>query len=200
MRSDTAADGPPGAKIFSGGRLTFSTGSPSNPVMTPSTHPVPIERLAALITARSARWYRACLRITGRPALAEEAVQEALLKAWRHRDSFRGDAEVDTWVHRIAVHAAIDLLRREPDVRSAEALDAGGPGDERAHQLGRDLTQAMQGLSTLERTVFVLKHHEQWSLAEIAEQLDCSVDSVKQGLFRGVRKLRTALADWRGEE
>lgn len=181
-------------------QLTFSIGSPSNPVMTPHSLPVSIERLAALITARSTRWYRACLRITGRPALAEEAVQEALLKAWRHRDSFRGEAEVDTWVHRIAVHAAIDLLRREPEVRAAELPDTGAPGAEHAQQLGRDLSRAMQALSTLERTVFVLKHHEQWSLAEIAEQLGCSVDSVKQGLFRGVRKLRTALADWRGEE
>jgi RNA polymerase sigma-70 factor (ECF subfamily) len=168
--------------------------------MTPLDHPFDVERLAALITARSARWYRACLRITGRPALAEEAVQEALLKAWRHRDSFRGDAEADTWVHRIAVHAAIDLMRREPDIVLAEVPDTGSPGGERAHQLGHDLNAAMQALSPLERTVFVLKHHEQWSLAEIAEQLGCSVDSVKQGLFRGVRKLRTALADWRGEE
>lgn len=159
-----------------------------------------VERLAALITARSARWYRACLRITGRPALAEEAVQEALLKAWRHRDSFRGEAEVDTWVHRIAVHAAIDLVRREPILTPTGPPDEGTRQEERAHALGRDLMTAMQALSALERTVFVLKHHEQWSLAEIAEQLGCSVDSVKQGLFRGVRKLRMALADWRGEE
>ncbi|MCU0756890.1 MAG: RNA polymerase sigma factor [Xanthomonadales bacterium] len=168
--------------------------------MTPFSRPFDVERLAALITARSARWYRACLRITARPALAEEAVQEALLKAWRHRESFRGEAEVDTWVHRIAVHAAIDLMRREPAIVPVELPETGTRRDERAHELGRDLNLAMQALSPLERTVFVLKHHEQWSLAEIAEQLGCSVDSVKQGLFRGVRKLRSALADWRGEE
>lgn len=165
-----------------------------------SERPFDVDRLAALIRARSARWYRACLRITGRAVLAEEAVQEALLKAWRHRDSFRGEAEVDTWVHRIAVHAAIDLVRREPLPAAMEPPEEATRQAERAHALGRDLMTAMQALSALERTVFVLKHHEQWSLAEIAEQLSCSVDSVKQGLFRGVRKLRTALADWRGEE
>ncbi len=152
----------------------------------------------ALIAHRSSRWYGACLRITGRAALAEEAVQEALLKAWRHRATFRGEAEIDTWVHRIAINAAIDLLRRE----RGETLDADADhayeGGHRSADLKRDLDDALIHLSALERTVFVLKHHEEWSLAEIAQHLGCSVDSVKQGLFRGVRKLRGALADWRG--
>lgn len=161
--------------------------------------PDPVQSFDSLIAQRSARWYGACLRITGRAALAEEAVQEALLKAWRQRATFRGEAEIDTWVHRIAINTAIDLMRRERGETLDESFDAAHDGAHRAGDLNRDLDAALTRLTALERTMFVLKHHEEWSLAEIADHLGCSVDSVKQGLFRGVRKLRGALADWRGE-
>jgi RNA polymerase sigma-70 factor (ECF subfamily) len=152
----------------------------------------------ALIANRGARWFGACLRITRRAALAEEAVQEALLKAWRHRDAYRGEAELDTWIHRIAVNTAIDLIRRERLDWTDELPDEAAPPAHSA-ALAKDLDAALQHLSALERLAFVLKHCEDWSLAEISTHLGCSIDSVKQALFRGVRKLRAALAEWRGE-
>src|SRR4029079_13240915 len=63
-----------------------------------------------VLSEHGARWYRACLRVTGEPSLAEDAVQDALLKAWHRRTEFRGDAELDTWIHRIALNASIYLL------------------------------------------------------------------------------------------
>ena len=56
-----------------------------------------------VLKERSGRWYNACLRITRDADLAADAVQEALLKAWNHRDEFRGEAALDSWIHRIAL-------------------------------------------------------------------------------------------------
>lgn len=158
-----------------------------------------------LLARRGDRWYCACLRVTGDPGLAEDAVQEALLKAWSQRAQFRGEADIDTWIHRIALNCAIDQLRRhrpgtdeEPslDLVSAEASPSALHS---RHQLGRDLGHAMQRLTDMERMCFVLKHLEGWHLDEIARELDNSLNGIKQALFRAVRKLRVDLEHWRGE-
>jgi RNA polymerase sigma-70 factor (ECF subfamily) len=162
----------------------------------------------AVLSERSGRWYNACLRITGDADLAADAVQEALLKAWGQRDDFRGEAELDTWIHRIALNAAIDLMRRRKPHTSqevdADALPSAEPatdpeGEYTHHALGKDLATAMQRLTTLERQTFLLKHIEGWRLDEIAESLETSVNNTKQALFRAVRKLRADLHVWRSE-
>ena len=70
-----------------------------------------------VLKERSVRWYNACLRITRDADLAADAVQEALLKAWHRRDDFRGEAALDSWIHRIALNAAIDLIAAPQDPR-----------------------------------------------------------------------------------
>jgi RNA polymerase sigma-70 factor (ECF subfamily) len=159
----------------------------------------------AVLAARSPRWYSACLRITRDAALAEDAVQDALLKAWDKRAHFRGEAELDTWIHRIAVNSAIDLVRRlRPQLLADDVLDdracASTPDTEhQASAFATGLDGALKALSELERCCFVLKHVEQWKLIEIAEEMKISQDSVKQALFRALRKLRGALDMWRSE-
>lgn len=169
------------------------------------------DRFHALLKARGGRWYNACLRITGDTELAADAVQEALLKAWDRRGEFRGEADLDTWIHRIALNAAIDLMRRrKPQLQVlvhedvvanlAMARPAASPESEYAHQaLGRDLATAMERLSLSERQTFVLKHIEGWPLEDIAERQQTTVNNAKQTLFRAVRKLRTDLDAWRGQ-
>ncbi len=161
----------------------------------------------AVLSERSVRWYNACLRITRDPDLAADAVQEALLKAWGRRSEFRGESELDTWIHRIALNAAIDLMRRrKPQATDAVDTDrlmaapATSPDNEYVHQaLNRDLATAMQRLTTMERQTFLLKHIEGWRLEEIAESLQTNANNTKQALFRAVRKLRVDLHVWRGE-
>ena len=156
---------------------------------------------------RSKRWYNACLRITRDADLAADAVQEALLKAWNHRDDFRGEAALDSWIHRIALNSALDLIRRRK-TRAEDALDveahaaapwASAESEYVRDALDKDLSAAMQRLTTLERQVFLLKHIEGWRLDEIAESLQSNINSVKNALFRAVHKLRVDLHVWRGE-
>ena len=155
-----------------------------------------------LIAERGGRWYQACLRITGDPGLAEDAVQDALLKAWHRRDQFRAAAELSTWVHRIAINAAIDLLRRDrrhPEaVVDAEPVTEEGPADhQHQQQMGRDLDSALTQLTEVERVCFVLKHLQQWRLEEIASAQAATLGSVKQALFRALKKLRVSMEPWR---
>ncbi len=160
-----------------------------------------------VLNERSPRWYNACLRITRDADLAADAVQDALLKAWDRRHEFRGEAALDSWIHRIALNAAIDLTRkrkrRAEDELADEAFEA--PPSEAPDQeytdeaMGRDLSVALQRLSTKERTIFLLKHVEGWKLDEIAEAQQTNVNNVKSILFRAVRKLRVDLHVWRSE-
>ncbi len=64
-------------------------------------------------------------------------------------------------------------------------------------ELSHDLINALVSLTELERVCFVLKHLEEWRLSEIASQLDTGVGSVKQALFRAVKKLRVRMASLR---
>ncbi len=161
----------------------------------------------AVLSERGPRWYNACLRITRDADLAADAVQEALLKAWDRRNEFRGDAALDSWIHRIALNAAIDITRRrktraedELDEDGHEAGPTSGPeSDYSLNALNKDLSAAMQRLSSMERQVFVLKHIEGWRLDEIADSTQTTVAGVKHALFRAVKKLRVDLHVWRGE-
>jgi len=159
-----------------------------------------------LLNERGVRWFNACLRITRDKDLAADAVQEALLKAWHRRDDFRGEAALDTWIHRIALNSAIDLVRRRKTRAEDELVDdeftepSASPDSEYSQQaLEKDLAVAMQRLSLKERQTFLLKHIEGWRLEEIAETLQTSTNNVKSILFRAIRKLRVDLHVWRGE-
>ena len=157
------------------------------------------------IAARGDRWYAVCLRITRDRDLAEDAVQDALLSAWNKRDQFDRSARLETWIHRIAVNAALQLLRkRRPD--TFESLEdeipdacASAEAAAQAHELNAPLSTALQQLSDMERVCFVLKHLEQWRLREIADELKTNDGRVKQAVFRAVRKLRPQMAVLQGD-
>ena len=157
------------------------------------------------ISQRADRWFGACLKITRDRELAEDAVQEALLSAWNKRDQFNRAARLETWIHRIAVNAALQLIRKNKPARF-DSLDfdivdeSESQEDERlGEELSETLAGALTHLTDIERICFVLKHLEQWKLTEIADELDTNVGTVKQALFRGVRKLRRRMPGLQGE-
>ena len=157
------------------------------------------------ISNRSDRWFAACLRITRNHDLAEDAVQDALLSAWNKRDQFGHGARLETWIHRIAVNSALQLLRKqrpgvfEPLETDFEDDAITPEGAKSMEELGKEFSAAAARLSEVERVCFVLKHLEQWRLQEIANELNVKVDTVKQALFRGVKKLRVSMVDLRSE-
>ena len=158
------------------------------------------------ITQRSDRWYSACLKITRNPDLAADAVQDALLNAWRKRDQFRSTSRLDTWIHRIAVNAALNLLRKSrPGVFEALDHDVEDNTDDPEqtlldHELESDLAASLARLTEVERVCFVLKHLEQWRVREISEEIGTNEGRVKQAVFRAVHKLRVDMQHLQGHE
>ena len=152
---------------------------------------------------------RVTSRITGNPVDAEEAAQEAFLRAYNKLPEFREQAAFGTWVYRIAMNCALNLVeRRSRDLGwNAVALDdepgaeniavSHGPTPE-AELLDREAVsqreRAMQALTPMERTAFVLRHMEDQSMNVIATALGVPVNSAKQAVFRAVSKLRRELA------
>lgn len=147
--------------------------------------------------------FRVAMRILGDRALAEDAVQDALLNAYRSLDRFDEKSSFSSWLYRITVNAALSLRRArlapgEEEISESVVDAAPQPIDiAAAHQLGGSLERALEQLTALERTAFVLRHLEQYPLEEIADVLESNVNSCKQAVFRAVRKLRSALAPWR---
>ncbi len=158
-----------------------------------------------VISSRSDRWYSACLKITRNRDLAEDAVQDALLNAWNKRHQFDRTARLETWIHRIAINAALQLLRKsrpgvfeplETEVEGPEPTPENVRADE---ELGQSLAVALAHLSEIERVCFILKHLEQWRHKEIADEIDSNIGTVKQAIFRAVRKLRVHMARLKGD-
>ncbi len=167
-----------------------------------------LEAFEALVATHSRSVYRICHRILGEPAAAEDAVQETFLRAFRFLGRFDDRAELSTWLHRIAVNAAIDELRKRrrhlwstshasAAVAVEESLPSGEPSPDRrafSSEVGRATAAALAGLTPVERTAFVLRHYEGRSIAEISAALGKRENATKQSIFRAVRKLRAALA------
>jgi RNA polymerase sigma-70 factor (ECF subfamily) len=160
--------------------------------------PTPADFHAA-ISSRSNCWYAACLRITRSRELAEDAVQDALLSAWHKRRQYKHDAQLETWIHRIAINSALQLMRRQKP-KLFTPLDGDYQDDGASAETGQvnaelatSLSDACQHLSEMERVCFTLKHLEEWRLKEIADELETSVGTVKQAVFRAVMKLRARM-------
>lgn len=159
----------------------------------------------AAIAARAGSWYSACLRITRNPQLAEDALQDALLNAWKNRHQFQHGAKLETWIHSIAVNSALGSLRKQrPNLFEELPPELEDPAEsaEQSHYneaLHAELDAAMQTLTDDERICFVLRHLEQWNLKEIAAAVGKNANAVKQSLFRAVRKLRDQMPTLAGE-
>ncbi|MCB1256996.1 MAG: sigma-70 family RNA polymerase sigma factor [Microthrixaceae bacterium] len=158
--------------------------------------------LELMIAEFSPLVYHVAFGILHDPGLAEDAVQETMIKAWRHRSEFRGDSSFKTWIVRIGRNTAIDSLRRRRDhITSAgevpETADQNANSDIERLAEGRDdmveLARALETLDELSRTIIVLREVDSMSYQEIAEALEVPVSTVKTRLLRARRTLQEML-------
>lgn len=136
--------------------------------------------------------------------LAEDVVQETMIKAWRSMGQFRGDASMRTWVLRIAHNTAVDALRRRreravPPEDLQRDGDATTMDDPARRYAGREdvgvLRDALASLDELSRTIVVLREIEGLTYQEIAGTLEVPVATVKTRLLRARRALGAAVAN-----
>lgn len=150
---------------------------------------------------------------------AEDLSQEVFIKAFRAIGSFRADAQLGSWLYRIAMNAHIDNKRRKPvqlvSIDAHAGDDAEQPASERMIELAAiesrpdrtagaarfqaDVERALGALSAQERSVFVLRHYHDMKIGEISESLSIAEGTVKSLLFRSMRKLRDRLSHYRDE-
>lgn len=146
------------------------------------------------------RLRRAALRVVNDPAAAEDVAQDALLRAWTRAASYRPDqASVATWLHRIAVNAAIDRVRaRRPSAPLPQDLPDTAPGAELAlagRQRHRMLADAIAALPDRQRAAITLTYGHGWSGQRAAQALSVSARALEGLLHRSRKALRAYLED-----
>ena len=144
----------------------------------------------ALAKAQMPGLYRIAYSILRSRPDAEDAVQQALLSAWKHRDRARPGAE-RAWLARIVVNASRDVIRRRREVPVDSFPDLAAPSD--APDTG--LYEAIDSLPELLRTPFLLKYMEGMTEKEVSLALRIPVSSVKGRLFRARKALKIALGE-----
>lgn len=155
--------------------------------------------------------FRAARGIVGDDAEAQDVVQETYLRAFSGLDAFRGEASLGTWLTRIAINQALGQQRKlgrlvlwdqeasmedsdMPFQTGAETERAASPEEEASRgELRRQLTQAIDGLPPIYRSVFMLRAVEGLDVEHTAAALSVSGDVVKTRFLRARAMLRAAL-------
>ncbi|NVJ51061.1 MAG: RNA polymerase sigma factor [Gammaproteobacteria bacterium] len=147
------------------------------------------ERLYRLFEKRI---YALCFRMSSNSAVAEELMQEAFVLAWRKLDTFKGDSQFGTWLHRLTSNLVISHFRVKKN-QEVDSLEFEIPSEYNAPeklQLGRDLERAVAELPTKARMVLVLHDIEGYKHHEIAQQMDISEGTCKAQLHRARQLLK----------
>ncbi|MFG2058650.1 SigE family RNA polymerase sigma factor [Micromonospora sp. NPDC048930] len=154
------------------------------------------EGLDVLVAERGGALLATAVLLTGSRAAGEDLVQAALERLMRNWSRVHGDKE--GYLRRTLYHLAVDrwrLRRRRPEVL-IWIEPPGQPDGTDALHLRQALIQALGLLPPRQRAVLVLRYWEQYSEAEAADLLGCSVGTVKSTASRGLTRLREITADW----
>lgn len=157
-----------------------------------------LRALEALMRRYNRTLYRTARAILRDDAEAEDAVQEAYLRAYRALPSFRGESKFSTWLVRIAANEA--LMRRRKNAGAANVVPLEAAADLQAreergdHMLRRLLEKRIDALPDDYRAVFVLRALEELSVEETAAALGIPEPTVRTRFFRARGLLRESLA------
>ena len=149
--------------------------------------------------------YYLALDLAGNHADAQDLSQEAFLKAWKAIEKFRGESKLSSWLYRITVNCFIDMKRKKQLVTSPieeEHIQHIGNGTQELAQqerrlegnmLQQNIEKAISILSPRERSVFILRHYQEYTLKEIAGILSIAEGTVKSLLFRALQRMQKEL-------
>ena len=153
------------------------------------------EAIRVLLSPHEAVLFRLCLAQLGNRADAEDAAQETLVQAVRALPRFRGEAQLQTWLIRIAIRVCgrRGKQRHETLALDSQAVTVVGP--EQATIEKALLQEALTRLTELQRAALMLQAVEGWSMREIAVGLGIPEKKVENELYRA----RKALARWKEE-
>lgn len=149
------------------------------------------EAFGELFRRHKDRMWAVALRTARDPEIAADAVQDGFINAFRRADSFRGDSQVTTWLHRIVVNACLDRLRK---IKPTSNLDDHEPVETRDYhqsvEVRMDIRAALDRLPEGQRLALILVDMQGLSVAEAAIALDVAQGTIKSRCARG----RSAIA------
>ncbi len=151
------------------------------------------ETFARLAMAQQRQMYRIAVSFTASSADAEDAMQDALLRAWSRRTTLREPAYFNTWLNRILINECKNLLRKRRRQAQAAAMPqiAVPPPDEQA----MDLRRALFALPEKYRVPLVLNLLEGYTLQQTAALLSLPLGTVKTRIARAKKKLEQEVSD-----
>ncbi len=169
------------------------------------------QKFEQIVVEHSSFVYNVAYRMMGNPDDADEVVQDTFLSAYRARDRFRGDAQVTTWLYRIAINASLMRLRKQSRRREiptdpaevykkVDSVDWTDAPDKTAlnNELKAKLQESIGKLPDDLRAAVVLRDVQGLTNDEAAGILEVSVSALKARLHRGRVMLRNLLADYVG--
>jgi RNA polymerase sigma factor (sigma-70 family) len=153
------------------------------------------DAFAVLARGALARLDAAARLILRDPELARDAVQEAMIKAWRDLPGLRDPERFDAWLYRLTVRSCIDAARhRRRRVIEVELQPFDGPtiGDASAHIADRDLLdRALRSLEPVARSAIVMHYYLGMSVPDVAEALGIPLGTAKSRLSRSLAQMRS---------
>jgi RNA polymerase sigma-70 factor, ECF subfamily len=147
-----------------------------------------------LVQRHRDRLWAVALRTMGDREDAADALQDALLSAYRAAERFRGDSAVTTWLHRIVVNACLDRIRRQrarPTVPLPEVDTTVAPAPDRETRL--DVEAALGQLPVEQRSALILVDVQGYAVAEAAQILGVAEGTIKSRCARGRARLAVVL-------
>lgn len=137
--------------------------------------------------------YHICWAMTGNDADCADIIQEALLRAWQHRDALRSMASFRPWLCRITANTCRDLLRKRKKLKMVPLTDTLMAPPYSDDPLA--LREALAKLSPEQRTAVVLHYYDGLTIQEISESLDIPTGTVKTRLMYARRNLSQLLRE-----
>lgn len=174
------------------------------------------ERFAELVSRHQRRASRIAFHYMREAAEADEAVQDAFMKAYSHLSSFREELPFEVWFTRILINGCLDRIKARKRRQRWIAQMPESPGGERdflertaghgpspedllvAGERRRALSKALARLPERQRSIFLLCHYEGCTSREVGALTGLNESTVRVHLFRAIRRLRTLLGDSAG--
>ncbi|MFB7641881.1 sigma-70 family RNA polymerase sigma factor [Peribacillus butanolivorans] len=152
--------------------------------------------IAARITERQENLYRLAFYYVKNKEDALDIVQESIRKALSSSSKIKDAASIDSWLFKIIVRTALDVLRKNKKLTIAddETIEYLRSGEE-DHYRDLDLQRAMEGLAIKYKTVVILRFFEDLKLEEIAEVLEENVSTIKTRLYKALQLLRINMTE-----
>ncbi|MDV6032909.1 MAG: sigma-70 family RNA polymerase sigma factor [Phycisphaera sp. RhM] len=159
---------------------------------------------AELVRQNQDRLFASMLQVTGSPEEAEEASQEAFIRAFVKLDTFQRNSQFFTWVYRIAFNSALTLRRKKKarvsldQLREDNGMEMRGDDEGVDEPMLRDervslVRRAIDTLTEEHRKILVLREMDEFAYEEIAEILEISIGTVRSRLSRARRQLKLAI-------